>query len=104
MEIEATARNQEPMLTEAQEDAIHRLRCAEGHTRGVVRMVESGAECIAIVQQVNAIQGALNKVSQILLYQHLELCISDTISADDRKSREQLVLELADLFGLAQTD
>jgi DNA-binding FrmR family transcriptional regulator len=104
METEVANTSYEPTLTEAQEEAIHRLRCTEGHTRGVVRMVESGADCVAIVQQVNAIQGALNKVSQILLYQHLELCISATISADDRKSRERLVLELADLFGLAQID
>ena len=91
------------MLTEAQEDVIRRLRNAEGHTRGVIRMLESGEECVEIVQQLNAIQGSLNKTAQILLYQHLELCIPDPGSADKRGSREQLIDELADLFGLVRS-
>ncbi len=98
-----SASGEESMTKEAQKDVIRRLRNAEGHTRGVVRMLESGADCVEIVQQLNAIQGSLNKVAQILLYQHLELCIPESTSADDDKSRQQLIVELADMYGLARS-
>jgi DNA-binding FrmR family transcriptional regulator len=93
-----------PNLTEVQQDAIRRLRCTEGHTRGVARMVESGADCVAVVRQIKAVQGALDKVAQMLLYQHLELLIPNSLPADDRDYGEELVVELADLFGLGRTE
>jgi DNA-binding FrmR family transcriptional regulator len=66
-------------------------------------MVESGADCVAVVRQIKAIQGALDKVAQMLLYQHLELCIPDPLPVDNREYREEFIVELAELFGLDRT-
>lgn len=94
----------EPMLNkEAQEDVIRRLRCAEGHTRGVTRMVESGADCLAVVRQINAVQGALDKVAQLVLREHLLSCIPDSFSREDPDLRGELVAELADLIALSRS-
>jgi len=91
------------MLTEAQEDVIRRLRCVEGHTRGVTRMVESGADCPAVVRQINAVQGALDKVAQLVLQEHLISCIPDSFSGKDSDLRGELVAELTDLIALSRS-
>jgi len=91
------------MLEEAQEDVIRRLRCVEGHTRGVTRMVESGADCLAVMRQINAVQGALDKVAQLTLKEHLTSCIPDSFSNEDPDFREDLVAELADLIALSRS-
>ncbi len=94
---------EERMLTEAQEDVIRRLRCVEGHTRGVTRMVESGADCPAVVRQINAVQGALDKVAQLVLQEHLISCIPDSFSGKDSDLRGELVAELTDLIALSRS-
>lgn len=95
--------SEEPRLEEAQEDVIRRLRCVEGHTRGVTRMVESGADCLEVVRQINAVQGALDKVAQLALQEHLLSCIPKSFSNEDPDLREDLVAELADLFALSRS-
>ena len=95
--------SEERMLKEAQEDVIRRLRCAEGHTRGVTRMVESGADCLAVVRQINAVQGALDKVAQLVLREHLLSCLPDSFSREDPDLRGELVAELADLIALSRS-
>ncbi len=91
------------MLKEAQEDVIRRLRCVEGHTRGVTRMVESRADCLAVVRQIHAVQGALDKVAQLVLQEHLLTCIPDSFSREDPDLRGELVAELADLIALSRS-
>ncbi|MEE9216413.1 MAG: metal-sensitive transcriptional regulator [Anaerolineales bacterium] len=91
------------MLKEAQKDVIRRLRCAEGHTRGVTRMVESGADCLAVVRQINAVQGALAKVAQLVLREHLMSCIPGSFSSEDPNIGEEPFAELADLIALSRS-
>ena len=57
------------------EDALKRLKNAEGHLRGIERMVDDGAYCIDIIRQIQAVQAALNKVSAQILEQHLNSCL-----------------------------
>lgn len=56
-------------------DVVQRLRCAEGHIRGVIRMMDEGHPCLAVVQQVQAVQGALRQVSILLVTQQLDTCL-----------------------------
>ena len=57
------------------EDVIKRLARVEGHVRGVKRMVEEDKDCPAILLQIAAVRGALDKVSQIILEDHIETCV-----------------------------
>ncbi|MFV1859132.1 MAG: metal-sensitive transcriptional regulator [Anaerolineales bacterium] len=95
--------SEETMIKEAQEDVIRRLRCVEGHTRGVTRMVESGADCLAVVHQINAVRGALDKVGQLVIQEHLIGCIPDSFSGEDSDLRGELVAELTDLIALSRS-
>jgi DNA-binding FrmR family transcriptional regulator len=50
-------------MDEETQEISNRLKSIEGHVRGVTKMVENEAYCIDVVNQVNAIQAALQKVS-----------------------------------------
>jgi CsoR family transcriptional regulator, copper-sensing transcriptional repressor len=86
---------------ETNKDAILRLKTAEGHLRGIQRMLDDGAYCIDVIRQIQAVQAALNKVSTQILDQHLNSCLVNAIQGDDPKERERVLKEIADVFEAA---
>ena len=60
-------------------DIINRLAKVEGHVRGIAKMVQEDKDCPAILLQIAAVQSALNKVSQIMLEDHIETCVAKAI-------------------------
>ena len=86
------------MNDERQVDMLRRLKSVEGHVRGVQRMVNEGAYCIDIVNQVLAIQRALKKVSGLVLDQHLHHCVTKAIQGTDDAEKEQVLGELIQVF------
>ena len=60
-------------------DIIKRLSKVEGHVRGIAKMVQEDKDCPAILLQIAAVQSALNKVSQIMLEDHIETCVAEAI-------------------------
>jgi DNA-binding FrmR family transcriptional regulator len=83
---------------EVRAKAAARLRSVEGHVRGVQRMVDEGAYCVDIIKQTQAIQRALDKVSALLLEDHLKHCASTAIRAADPTDRERTIQELLEVF------
>lgn len=61
------------------EDVTKRLARIEGHIRGVKDMVEEDEGCPAILLQIAAVRAALDKVSQIILEDHIENCVSRAV-------------------------
>jgi DNA-binding FrmR family transcriptional regulator len=86
------------MADERTTDVVRRLKSVEGHVRGVQRMVEEGAYCIDIVNQIVAVQRALKKVSGLVLDQHLHSCVTDAMRGPDAAAREQVLGELMEVF------
>ena len=62
---------------------VRRLKSVEGHVRGVQKMVDEGAYCIDVVNQIVAIQRALKKVSGLVLDQHLHSCVTGAMRGTD---------------------
>ncbi len=83
------------------EGALRRLKTAEGHIRGIERMVEEGAYCIDIIRQIQAVQAALNKISTQILEEHLNSCLITAVRGDDADERERVLREIADVFEAA---
>jgi CsoR family transcriptional regulator, copper-sensing transcriptional repressor len=73
-----------------------RLARIEGQVRGVQRMVDEDRYCIDVLQQISAIQAALNKVALGLVDGHVRHCIADT---GDEDSREEMTTELMGAVG-----
>lgn len=80
------------------QDVIKRIKNAEGHLRGIARMLEDDAYCIDVIRQVQAVQAALNKVSTLILEDHLNSCLITAVRGDDVKERERVLQEIADVF------
>lgn len=66
---------------------MSRLRRIEGQVRGIARMVDGDADCIAILTQVAAVTHALEAAALVLVDQHLRDCVqrgAATTVADER--------------------
>ncbi len=80
------------------QEVIRRLKTTEGHIRGVQRMVEDGAYCIDVIQQIQAVQAALNKISADILDRHLNSCLITAVRGDDPAERERVLKEISEVF------
>jgi DNA-binding FrmR family transcriptional regulator len=90
------------MLAENQAEALRRLKSIEGHVRGITRMIEEDQYCIDVIQQILAIQGALQKLNLLLLESHLQQCITTVIRSENAAERERVIRELVDVFETTQ--
>lgn len=83
------------------EDAFKRLKNIEGHVGGIIRMLDNDAYCIDIIRQIQAVQAALNRVSSIILEQHLDTCLTTAVRGEDIDERERVLKEIAEVFETA---
>ena len=60
-----------------------RLARALGHLNAVHKMVDDEKYCIDVLNQLKAVQAALDKTAQLMLKQHLETCVVEAVQADD---------------------
>lgn len=84
------------------EDAAKRLKTVEGHIAGIRRMLEEDAYCIDVIRQIQAVQGALNKTSKIILEEHLHSCVITAVQGDDPAERERVLQEIMDVYGASR--
>jgi DNA-binding FrmR family transcriptional regulator len=84
--------------TDSKDEYLKRLRRVEGQVRGLQRMVEEDKYCIDILQQVAAVDGALQKVAIGLLRDHIGHCVANA-AADDPERTAELVEEAAAAIG-----
>ena len=80
------------------EDTLNRLKTIEGHLKGIVRMVEEEAYCIDVIRQIQAVEGALNKVTTQILENHLNTCVITAVQGEDVSERERVLKEVLDVF------
>ena len=80
------------------EDTLNRLKTIEGHLKGIVRMVEEEAYCIDVIRQIQAVEGALNKVTTQILDDHLNTCVITAVQGEDVSERERVLKEVLDVF------
>ena len=77
---------------------INRLKSTEGHLRGIQRMVAEGVYCIDIVNQILAVQRALQKVNSLVLERHLHTCVTTAIRGEDPDERARVIQEIMSVF------
>lgn len=79
-------------------DVLNRLRSVSGHVNGVIRMVEQDEYCIDVINQIQAVQAALSKVSVMVLDDHMHHCMTDAIRSQDPAVRERVLSEIMEVF------
>lgn len=76
---------------------IHRLRRAQGQIGGVLKLLESGADCADVVTQLAAVSKALDRAGFAIIASGLEQCLTrgDEAAGVDRAKLQKLFLSLA---------
>ena len=83
--------------TETKDQLHKRLRRIEGQVRGIQKMVDEDRYCIDILQQMSAVQAAMDKVALGLLDDHVKHCMAE--GADDEKRRQEMSEEMMGAVG-----
>jgi DNA-binding FrmR family transcriptional regulator len=83
--------------TETKDQLDKRLRRIEGQVRGIQKMVDEDRYCIDILQQMSAVQAAMDKVALGLLDDHVKHCMAE--GADDEKRRREMTEEMMGAVG-----
>lgn len=87
------------MQAAAREDILRRLRTVEGHVAGLSRMVEEDKYCIDVIDQVIAVQRALDQVALKILDSHLSTCVRGAMSdGTDAAEKDRLIRELLAVY------
>ncbi|TMI87407.1 MAG: metal-sensitive transcriptional regulator [Bacillati bacterium ANGP1] len=82
----------------AKGEILARLRSAEGHLRGIHRMINEDRYSVDVLKQTKAVQRAIDKVNVLVLERHLNHCVSGGIRLEDPQERERVVSELLDVL------
>lgn len=110
--------NQEELLPAASEDAdcpadsdrsshhsdktksnlVSRLNRIEGQIRGVKGMIEKDAYCDHVLNQIAAVQSALNGVGRLLLEGHMKSCVVERIQAGESEVIDELLVTVHKLM------
>ena len=83
------------------DETAKRLKTVEGHIAGIRRMIDEGEYCIDVIRQIQAVQSALNKVSKIILEDHMNSCLITAVRGEDPIERERVLEEIAEVFAAA---
>ncbi|WP_442508828.1 metal-sensitive transcriptional regulator [Novipirellula sp. SH528] len=83
---------------EEKKKLANRLRRVVGQVEAVARMINEDKYCVDVLMQLSAATGALGKVGQIVLEEHLRTCVTEAIENGDSHDREEKLEELVNLF------
>ncbi|HKB88691.1 MAG TPA: metal-sensing transcriptional repressor [Patescibacteria group bacterium] len=64
---------------------LHRLKITKGHLDRVISMVETDEYCIDVIHQSLAVQASLRETDQVILKNHMETCVADSIKKGNTK-------------------
>lgn len=77
---------------------LNRIRRINGQDDAVGRMIENEEYGIDVLMQISAATGALSKVAELVLKNHLKTCVTEAMANNDAKDREEKLEELIKLF------
>ncbi|MCB9435905.1 MAG: metal-sensitive transcriptional regulator [Anaerolineales bacterium] len=86
------------MDDQTRRNVVNRLKSVGGHINGIVNMVEDDRYCIDVIKQIQAVQAALARTSEIILGNHLNTCVTAAMQGDDLDERERVMREILEVF------
>ena len=75
---------------------IARISRIEGQVRGIKKMMEEKRDCIEVLRQLAATEGALRSLAKIIITRHLHSCLKEYQNDDGRLN--ELSEELGEIF------
>ena len=87
------------MMNEKQkENVVNRLNRIEGQIRGIKKMVSDSRYCIDILTQTRAIVAAIRKVEDLVMHQHLQTCVAESMRSDNNADKDDKISEVMDVI------
>lgn len=83
-------------MRENKQNILHRLKIAHGHLEKVISMVEKDEYCLDIIQQTQAVTSSIEKVTELILENHLKTCVRESIVTG--KGIDEKVAEVIEVF------
>jgi DNA-binding FrmR family transcriptional regulator len=77
---------------------VSRLNRIEGQIRGVKGMIERDTYCDDVLNQIAAVQSALNSVGKLLLEGHMKSCVVERIQAGESEVIDELLITVNKLM------
>ncbi|MGG4552399.1 metal-sensitive transcriptional regulator [Paenibacillus sp. FSL W8-0186] len=75
-----------------------RLNRIEGQIRGIKGMIDKDTYCDDVLNQIAAVQSALNSVGRLLLEGHMKSCVIERIQAGETEVVEELLVTVNKLM------
>jgi CsoR family transcriptional regulator, copper-sensing transcriptional repressor len=72
-----------PSYVKDKKEILVRLRRMEGQLQGIQRMVTEDRYCVDVLNQLASIVAAANKVSSLILGDHIRGCLRDALRSDE---------------------
>lgn len=86
------------LKSDEKKKVLNRIKRINGQVEAVGRMIDNEEYCVDVLMQISAATGALAKVGQIVLENHLKTCVMEAMKNDDEADRNQKLEELITLF------
>jgi DNA-binding FrmR family transcriptional regulator len=83
---------------ETKNKLVTRLSRIEGQVRGIKRMIEEDYYCDNVLNQIAAIQAAMNGVSKLLLENHVRSCVVERLQAGENEVVDELLISINKLM------
>ena len=80
------------------DNLITRLNRIEGQVRGIRGMVDKDAYCDDVLNQISAVQSALNSVSKLVLKNHISSCLVRKIRNGEDEIVDELLVTIGKLY------
>lgn len=77
---------------------ISRLNRIEGQVRGIKSMLERDAYCDDILNQISAVQAALDSASKLILENHIRGCLVEKILNGDNEIIDELLITIGKIL------
>ncbi|MDF3002945.1 MAG: CsoR family transcriptional regulator [Bacillota bacterium] len=77
---------------------VTRLNRVEGQVRGIKGMIERDVYCNDVLNQIAAVQAALDSVSKLVLENHIRGCLVEKIQAGDDKIVDELLVTIGKML------
>ncbi len=75
---------------------IARINRIEGQVRGLKKMVEEDRDCMQVLKQIAAANGALRSLGALILEDHLKGCVATAIQA--RENEADTIADVMEIF------
>lgn len=80
------------------EKQLEFLRKIEGQVRGIQRMIDQKRYCVDILTQIHSVMGALCRVEDQILRNHINGCVVSALSGKSETEKQKKIDELLALI------